>query len=192
MRKHGIIAIGIPEDDELIDCQITSGAEDVMLITRQGKSIRFPAKQVRSMGRTARGVHGIRLRNDDEVVAMVVIKNPEGTILFASENGFGKRTKAKEFRVQQRAGMGIIAMKVTERTGKVVGAIEVSEGDQVVLVNSDGVLIRIDASGISTIGRATQGVKLISLTAGQKLTGLARVIERENEKNENQESLLKE
>ncbi|MCD6417461.1 DNA gyrase subunit A [bacterium] len=192
VRKHGIIAIGIPEDDELIDCQITSGAEDVMLITRQGKSIRFPAKQVRSMGRTARGVHGIRLRNDDEVVAMVVIKNPEGTILFASENGFGKRTKAKEFRVQQRAGMGIIAMKVTERTGKVVGAIEVSEGDQVVLVNSDGVLIRIDASGISTIGRATQGVKLISLTAGQKLTGLARVIERENEKNENQESLLKE
>ncbi|RKZ24858.1 DNA gyrase subunit A, partial [bacterium] len=140
VRKHGIIAIGIPEDDELIDCQITSGAEDVMLITRQGKSIRFPAKQVRSMGRTARGVHGIRLRNDDEVVAMVVIKNPEGTILFASENGFGKRTKAKEFRVQQRAGMGIIAMKVTERTGKVVGAIEVSEGDQVVLVNSDGVL----------------------------------------------------
>lgn len=190
VRKHGIIAIGIPEDDELIDCQITSGAEDVMLVTKLGKSIRFPVNQVRSMGRTARGVHGIRLRKDDDVVTMVVLKNPEGTILFASENGFGKRTNAKEFRMQRRSGMGIIAMKVTQRTGNVIGAVEITDADEVVLVNSDGVLIRISAKGISTIGRATQGVKLISLKKEQRLMGLARVVERETEKNEPQEELL--
>ncbi len=182
-RRRGVIAIDVPEEDRLIDCQVTSGAEDVMLITRKGMSIRFPVNQVRSMGRTARGVIGIRLRGDDEVVAMTVLRNPEGTILFASENGYGKRTKTSEFRLQRRGGRGIIAMRVTEKTGSVVGAAEVNDDDQVVLVNSDGVLIRIKVKEISTIGRATQGVRLISLSGNQKLTDLARVVEREEGNN---------
>ena len=180
-KRRGIIAIGIPDDDELIDCHLTTGDEDVMLITRKGISIRFPSRQSRAMGRNARGVIGIRLREDDSVVSMTVITNPEGVILFASENGYGKRTKTEEFRPQNRGGRGIIAMRVTPKIGEVIGALEVEEDDEVVLVNSDGVLIRIKVASISIIGRATQGVKLIRIEKGQKLTGIAKVIEKEEE-----------
>ena len=180
-KRRGIIAIGIPDDDELIDCHLTTGDEDVMLITRKGISIRFPSRQSRAMGRNARGVIGIRLREDDSVVSMTVITNPEGVILFASENGYGKRTKTEEFRPQNRGGRGIIAMRVTPKIGEVIGALEVEDDDEVVLVNSDGVLIRIKVASISIIGRATQGVKLIRIEKGQKLTGIAKVIEKEEE-----------
>ncbi|MCD6595712.1 DNA gyrase subunit A [bacterium] len=180
-KRRGIIAIGIPEDDELIDCHLTTGDEDVMLITRKGISIRFSSKQSRSMGRNARGVIGIRLRKDDFIVSMTVITKPQGVILFASENGYGKRTKTEEFRQQYRAGRGIIAMRVTPKIGEVIGALEVEDDDEIVLVNSDGVLIRIKVASVSIIGRATQGVKLIRIQKNQKLTGIAKVIEKEEE-----------
>ncbi|RKZ30276.1 DNA gyrase subunit A, partial [bacterium] len=181
-RKKGIIAIKLPDDDQLIDCNLIAGMEDIMLVTRKGISIRFPSKQVRIMGRNTRGLIGIRLKEDDSVISMTVITRPEGVILFASENGFGKRTKTEEFRVQKRSGKGIIAMKTTKKTGKVIGSMEVEEDDEIVLVNSDGVLIRIKVSDISIIGRATQGVKLIRLKDEQILTGIAKVIEKD-EKN---------
>ncbi len=180
-RRRGIVAIDVPQDDELIACEIASQDEDVMLVTRGGISIRFPVGQVRAMGRTARGVIGIRLREGDEVVAMVVVKDEGSTILFAAENGYGKRTKTSEFRRQSRAGFGVIAMRTTEKTGPVVGAVEVTDEDEIVMVNSDGMLVRTSAGGISVMGRATQGVKLIALAPGQKLTGLAKVVEKEQQ-----------
>ncbi len=183
-KRRGIIAISVPEDDELIDCALISGSEDVMLVTAGGISIRFPAEQVRVMGRNARGVIGIRLAPGDEVVSMTVISDPQGTILFVAENGYGKRTKTEEFRKQSRGGKGIIAMKVTQRTGKVVGALEVSDEDDVVLVSSDGILIRLRVKEISIFGRATQGVRLIRLLPGQVLTGVAKVVERDEEEQE--------
>ncbi|HDG68543.1 MAG TPA: DNA gyrase subunit A, partial [candidate division Zixibacteria bacterium] len=183
-KRRGIIAISVPEDDELIDCALISGSEDVMLVTAGGISIRFPAEQVRVMGRNARGVIGIRLAPGDEVVSMTVISDPEGKILFVAENGYGKRTKTEEFRKQNRGGKGIIAMKVTERTGKVVGALEVSDEDDVVLVSSDGILIRLKVKDISVFGRATQGVRLIRLLPGQVLAGVAKVVERDEEEQE--------
>jgi DNA gyrase subunit A len=130
-------------------------------------------------------VIGIRLATGDEVVSMTVISDPEGKILFVAENGYGKRTKTKEFRKQNRGGKGIIAMKVTERTGKVVGALEVSDEDDVVLVSSDGILIRLKVKDISVFGRATQGVRLIRLLPGQVLAGVAKVVERDEEEQEN-------
>jgi len=183
-KRRGVIAIGMPDDDELIACEVMTGAEDIMLATRKGISIRFHLSDVRKMGRTARGVIGIRLRKDNSVIAMTVLTRLDGTILFASENGYGKRTKTEEFRIQKRAGMGIIAMRVTPRIGEVIGALEVENDDQIVLVSSDGILIREKVSEISVIGRATQGVRLIRLQKEQKLIGIARVIERENDENE--------
>jgi len=178
-KRRGIIAIGMPEDDRLIDCHITTGAEDVMLATKKGISIRFHTSQVRFMGRNARGVIGIRLRKGDAVVAMTVLTNSDGKILFASENGYGKRTKTEEFRDQHRSGKGIIAMRTTEKTGQLIGALEVNDDDHIVLINSNGDLIRTRVSEISVIGRATQGVKLIRIQDDQKLTDLAKVIENE-------------
>ena len=178
-RRRGVVAISVGRDDELIGCCLVNGEQNVLLVTAKGQSIRFPVSNVRIMGRSARGVIGIRLRGEDSVVAMVGIENPENTILFASENGFGKRTQIKEFRVQSRGGIGIKAMKVVPKTGRIVGAVEVDDDDEVVLVNSDGILIRIAVSEVPVMGRYTQGVRLIMLKPGQKLAGLAKVVERE-------------
>ena len=181
-RKGGIIAIGIEQGDNLIEARLTSGASEAVLITREGMSIRFEESDVRAMGRPATGVRGINLDKDDRVVALAVV-DAAATLLVAGENGIGKRTAFDEYRVQSRGGKGIITMKTNDKTGKVVGALTVTDGDEIMLLTQQGQMVRTPVKDIREAGRNTQGVKLINLTANDKLTAIARVIS-ENEEPE--------
>jgi len=179
-RKGGIIAIGIEPDDNLIEVKQTSGANEAVLITREGMSIRFPEDDVRSMGRPATGVRGISLDKDDRVVALAVV-DTGATLLVAGENGIGKRTNFDEYRVQSRGGKGIITMKTTDKTGLVVGALTVTDRDEIMLLTMQGQMVRTPVQAIRETGRNTQGVKLVNLAAGDKLTAIARVISESGE-----------
>ena len=183
VRKGGIIAITIDPGDTLIDTKLTTGQNEVVLITREGQSIRFPEDDVRSMGRPAGGVRGISLEKSDAVVALAVVV-PNATLLVAGENGIGKRTGFDEYRVQSRAGKGIITMKTTDKTGLVVGALTVKEEDEMMLITVGGQMVRTAVKDIREIGRNTQGVKLINLDAGDKLQAIAPVISEESEESE--------
>lgn len=173
-RSNGIIAIELSEDDRLIGVDITVGHHEVMLFTTAGKVIRFDEDIVRCMGRTARGVRGIKLQDNQRVVSLVVIAS-KGDILTATENGYGKRTAIEEYRTSGRGGQGVISIHVNERNGKVVGAIQVSPEDQVMLISNKGTLVRVPVAEISLIGRNTQGVRLISLSNEELLVGLERI-----------------
>ena len=175
IRKGGIIAIGIEPGDALIDVKLTSGQDEVVLITRDGMSIRFSEEDVRPMGRPASGVRGINLEKDDAVVAAAVVV-PDATLLVAGDNGIGKRTSFEEYRRQSRGGKGIITMKTTEKTGAVVGALTVKEQDEIMLITVAGQMVRIFVKDIREAGRNTQGVKLINLEANDKLQAIAPVI----------------
>ena len=150
-----------------------------MLVSSQGKAIRFKESDVRAMGRTARGVRGIKLKPDQEVISLII--PDQGQILVASENGYGKRTQLTEFSPINRGGQGVIAMKVSDRNGKIVGALQVFEGDEMILISDQGTLVRIRTEEVSVLGRNTQGVRLINLAAGEQLVGLERVDEPEEE-----------
>jgi DNA gyrase subunit A len=177
-RTVGIIALNIRDDDELIAVHISNGDQDVFLSTRQGKSIRFRESESRSMGRTAAGNIGIRMEPANEVVGMEILDPDEGTtILTVTENGFGKRTKSDEYRSQSRGGKGILTIKTTERNGAVVYSCQVSDLDQLMIITDHGKIIRLRVADISVIGRNTQGVKLIDLGEGEKVIGVAKVIE---------------
>jgi DNA gyrase subunit A len=152
----------------------------VVLITRNGMSIRFSEEDVRPMGRPATGVRGIELEADDSVVALAVAE-PEATLLVAGENGLGKRTSFDEYRRQSRAGKGIITMKTTDRTGGVVGALTVRDQDEIMLITAGGQMVRIGVAGIRQAGRNTQGVKLIELESNDRLQAIAPVIPEEGE-----------
>ena len=178
IRKGGIIAIGIEPTDTLIEVRLTSGSDEVLLITHEGQSIRFHEEDVRSMGRPASGVRGITLEKDDAVVALSVVV-PDATLLVAGENGIGKRTDFGQYRVQSRGGKGIITMKTTEKTGGVVGALTVKDEDEIMLITVGGQMVRITVKGIREAGRNTQGVKLIDLAPGDKLQAIAPVISEE-------------
>lgn len=180
VRKGGIIAIGIEPTDQLIDVKLTSGHDEVVLITREGMSIRFSEEDVRSMGRPAGGVRGISLDASDAVVALAVVV-PECTLLVAGENGIGKRTDFQEYRSQSRGGKGIITMKTTEKTGGVVGSLTVKDAEDIMLITVAGQMVRIGVSGIREAGRNTQGVKLINLEEGDKLQAIAPVISESDE-----------
>ena len=180
VRKGGIIAIGIEGGDSLIDVKLTEGENEVVLITSEGQSIRFAEKEVRVMGRPAGGVRGISLEEADAVVALAVVV-PDATLLVAGELGIGKRTDFSEYRLQSRAGKGIITMKTTERTGKVVGALTVKDADEIMLITVAGQMVRTRVSDIREAGRNTQGVKLIDLDASDKLQAIAPVISEEKE-----------
>ncbi|MBI4596714.1 MAG: hypothetical protein HY730_10140 [Candidatus Tectomicrobia bacterium] len=171
-RSGGIIALVIDEGDELIGVKMTDGNQGVFLATRLGKCIHFPEEQVRSMGRVARGVHGIRLAISDQVVSMEILK-PDATIVTVTENGFGKRTELSEYRVQNRGGMGIINIKVTRKNGPVVDVKQVTNEDELMIVASEGKLIRLKAEGISVIGRNTQGLRLIDIGVEDRVVGVA-------------------
>jgi DNA gyrase subunit A len=179
-RKGGIIAIGIESTDNLIEVKQTSGQSEAVLITREGMSIRFEESDVRSMGRPATGVRGISLEKDDRVVALAVV-DPNATLLVAGENGIGKRTAFDEYRVQSRGGKGIITMKTTDKTGKVVGALTVTDNDEIMLLTQQGQMVRTPVKDIREAGRNTMGVKLINLTGGDKLTAIARVVSESQE-----------
>jgi DNA gyrase subunit A len=178
VRKGGIIAITIEANDTLIDVKLTTGANEVVLITRQGMSIRFPEEQVRSMGRQAAGVKGIELEANDCVVALAVVV-PDATLLVAGDNGLGKRTAFDEYRLQSRGGKGIITMRTTDKTGLVVGALPVHEQDEIMLLTTGGQMVRIRASGIRETGRVAMGVKLIDLEPSDRLQAIAPVISEE-------------
>ncbi|HET6628831.1 MAG TPA: DNA gyrase subunit A [Woeseiaceae bacterium] len=172
-RTSGIIAIDLRNDDRLVDVAITDGKQDIMLVASNGKAIRFNEGDVRAMGRGAAGVRGIRLASEHEVIALTIVG--EGMLLTATENGFGKRTAMEDFPVQGRGGQGVIAIQTTDRNGRTVGALQVMEDDEIMLISSSGTLVRTPVSDISIIGRNTQGVRLIRVEDGQRLVGLARI-----------------
>jgi DNA gyrase subunit A len=177
-RSHGIIAVRVDEGDGLVGVELTEGDKDIVLGTRKGKLIRFSEKDARPVGRVSRGVHGIRLVGNDEVVAMEVV-TPDATLLTVTENGYGKRTRTEEYRRQSRGGQGIITIKTDARNGEVVGMKQVTDEDELIMVSSDGKIIRMKASQIPVIGRNTKGVRLIGLKEGGKVVSFAKLEEKE-------------
>ncbi|TMQ58290.1 MAG: DNA gyrase subunit A [Candidatus Eisenbacteria bacterium] len=177
-RRGGIVAIGVDENDALIDAVLTDGTQEIVLQKRNGKAIRFNEGDVRPMGRTAYGVRGVTLEEDDAVVGMIAVKR-EASLLVATENGYGKRSPISEYRITGRGGRGIISIQATERNGRVVAALEVVPTDQVMLITRGGIVIRTKVSEISEIGRNTQGVRLINLEEGDQLIDVARVEEKD-------------
>lgn len=175
IRKGGIIAINIEEKDRLIDCKLTTGNDEVVLITHEGMSIRFHEEDCRDMGRNAVGVWGIRPAEGDYVVGAAIV-NKDCQLLVAGENGLGKRTSFEEYRLQGRGGKGIITMKTTDRTGGVAGALTVRDEDELMLITNKGKMVRTKIAGIRETGRNAQGVKLIDLRAGEVLQGIAPVV----------------
>jgi DNA gyrase subunit A len=174
-RSKGIAAIKIDPGDELIGVRQTDGNKEIILSTREGLSIKFSEKDAREIGRVSRGMIGIRLRKDDEVVSVDSLDR-NTSLLAVTEKGFGKRTSQKEYRRQKRGGKGIITMKITPKNGKVVGVLQVTDDDEIIIIASGGKLIRIKASKIRIIGRSTQGVKLIDVADDNKVVGIGRVV----------------
>jgi len=176
-RKTGLIAMKLKDDDELIAIKETTGSDTVIIITKKGKCISFSEEDVRPMGRIAGGVRAIKLEGDDEVVSMELVK-PDQELFVVTEKGFGKRTKAKEYKIQVRGGKGLLTYDKSKfsKTGQLVGAITVEEDDDIILINSDGVIIRIPAHDVSRLGRATQGVKIMSVNEDANIIALAKVI----------------
>ncbi len=172
-RASGIIAIDLRDDDKLVNVEITDGATEVLLVASHGKSIRFKEEDVRPMGRGAAGVRGIKLPAGHEVIALSIMR--DGLILTATENGYGKRTPIDDFPVQGRGGQGVIAIQTTDRNGRTVGALQVADDDEVMLISSNGTLVRTGVDDISIMGRNTQGVRLIRVGESQRLVGLARI-----------------
>ena len=174
-RKGGIYAIDIREKDKLIEAKITDGTNDILLGTHEGKSIRFSEENIRSSGRKTMGVKGIRLSSkDDRVIGMLVVKR-EGTILVGTEKGYGKRTDVIQYRTQNRGGKGVLTMRCTKKTGKMVNIMEVVDTDDLIIITNSGVLMRQPVSAIRTIGRVTQGVRLVKLDKGTTISSITRV-----------------
>ena len=172
-RANGIIGLGLMEGDHLINVELTNGENDILLFSSAGKCIRFSEQDVREMGRTARGVRGITLKKDQHVVSMLVAH--EGNILTVTENGYGKQTRLEEFSRIRRSGQGVIAIQTSDRNGQLVGAVQVEDKDQIMLISNGGTLVRTAVDGISVLGRNTQGVTLIRLNEKEMLVGLAKI-----------------
>ncbi|MFO7747167.1 MAG: DNA gyrase C-terminal beta-propeller domain-containing protein, partial [Orrella sp.] len=180
-RKAGIIAVSLDEGDYLIGAELTDGQHDVMLFSNAGKAVRFQENDVRPMGRNARGVRGMSLEPDQEVIAMLAASDESRSVLTATEKGYGKRTPIAEYTRHGRGTKGMIAIQTSERNGKVVSAVLVSPTDDIMLITNSGVLVRTRVDEIREMGRATQGVTLISVDDGSRLSGVRRVVERDVE-----------
>ena len=178
-RTNGIIAVDLRGDDKLVDVAITDGNAEILLVASHGKSIRFKEEDVRPMGRGATGVRGIKLPKNHEVIALTIIR--EGLILTATANGYGKRTPVDDFPLQGRGGQGVIAIQTSDRNGNTVGALQVAAEDEIMLISSNGTLVRTAVGEISIMGRNTQGVRLIRVARDQRLVGLARIVYIEGE-----------
>ena len=176
IRAVGLNAINIREGDQLIDVRVTTGESEVILATRKGMAIRFKETDARPIGRATSGVRGITLSKGDEVIGMVTLLRPETTLLVVTEGGMGKRTAVDAYRIQQRGGKGVINMKTGEKAGEVVAIKSVVEDDEVVMITRNGVVNRQRVSEIRTIGRATQGVRLVNLDLADRVMDVARVI----------------
>jgi DNA gyrase subunit A len=179
-RAGGIIAMGVEDGDAVIAAVVSDGSAEVFIGTRDGMSIRFPETDVRPMGRTAYGVRGITLREDDAVVAMEIL-SPGGTIVSVTEQGFGKRTELDEYRLQSRGGVGIINIQPSERNGKVVGVAQVTDDEELLLITQQGKILRMAVHDIRTIGRATQGVRLIDIEGDDRAVSIAKLAERDGD-----------
>lgn len=175
-RSNGLIALALEEEDTLVGAAITTGDAEVMLLSNAGKAIRFKETDVRAMGRTARGVRGIRLQPEQRVIALIIPED-NAQILTASEKGYGKRTPVEDFRITGRGGQGVISMQCTERNGEIVGAIQVTAAEEIMLISDQGTLVRTRVEEVSSLGRNTQGVTLIKVSEQEKLVGVARVQE---------------
>ena len=173
-RASGIKAIELRDDDKLVDVVITNGSDHIMLLADSGKSVRFSETDVRSMGRTAGGVRGIRITDGQEVIAMIKVEEG-GSILTSTENGYGKRTNVDDYPLKGRGGQGVISIKTNERNGKIVGAVQVQSDDDFMMITDNGTLVRIAVSDVSEMGRNTQGVRLIRLTKGEKLVEIEKI-----------------
>ena len=180
-RKAGIIAVALDDGDYLIGAQLTSGSNDIMLVSDAGKAVWFDEEDVRPMGRPARGVRGMKLQKDQQVLSLLVAQDDAQTVLVATENGFGKRTALADFRHSGRGTQGVKAIADSARNGRVVAAKLVSDEDEIMLITTGGVLIRTRVNEIRELGRATQGVTLISLDDGEKLAGLEKIVETDDE-----------
>lgn len=187
VRAVGLNAINIREGDELIDVQITSGDDEIILASRGGMAIRFNERDARQMGRATAGVRGLKLRDDDVVMGMVVVR-PDSTLLVVSENGMGKRTNVDAYRLQKRGGKGVINLKTSQKTGQVVAIKAVQEDEQLMVITKAGVVNRQRVAEISLIGRATQGVKLVNLDKGDIVVDVARIVIEDEENGENGEN----
>ena len=187
VRKIGLAAISLRDDDELIEVKATDDKKDIILVTKYGQCIRFKENDVRSTGRVSMGVRGINLLDGDEVVAMQL--NTQGYyLLVVSENGMGKRTSISEFTCQNRGGKGVKCYKITEKTGNVIGAKAVNEENEIMMITTEGIIIRLQCSDISILGRITSGVKLINLSEGVTVASFAKVREKDEDKAENESS----
>jgi DNA gyrase subunit A len=179
-RADGIIAMGVEESDAVIAVELSDGKEQIFIGTRNGMAIRFDETDVRPMGRTAYGVRGITLRDDDEVVGMEVVR-PGGTVLTVAQNGYGKRTELEEYRLTGRGGVGVINIQTSDRNGKVVGIVFVTDDDQVMFITQQGMILRTRAGDVRAIGRATQGVRLIGMDEGDEVVAVAKLAERDED-----------
>ena len=173
-RASGIKAIELRENDRLVDVVITEGSDHIMLLADSGKSVRFSETDVRSMGRTAGGVRGIRITEDQEVIAMIKVEEG-GSVLTSTENGYGKRTNVDDYPMKGRGGQGVISIKTNQRNGRIVGAVQVQNDDEIMMITDNGTLVRIAVAEVSEMGRNTQGVRLIRLTKGEKLVEIAQI-----------------
>ena len=180
VRKSGLAAITLKEGDELIEVKATNNTKDIILITKQGMCIRFNEKEVRSTGRTSMGVIGMSVAGDDEVIGMQLDTQGEA-LLIVSENGLGKRTLVEEFTPQHRGGKGVKCYKITEKTGNVVGAKAVNEENEIMMITTEGIIIRLQCADISVLGRITSGVKMINLTDGVTVASIAKVRDKDPE-----------
>jgi DNA gyrase subunit A len=179
-RRVGIQAIDLESEDRLIEAKVTDGERQIVLAKAMGKAIRFAEEEVRPMGRTARGVRGVFVDPDDEVVGMVALERG-GSLIVVTEQGFGKRTTIDDYRVTRRGGKGIITVKANERNGKLVAIREVTDSDELMIITRHGIVIRLAVSGVSMMGRNTQGVRMINLDEGDAVIGVARLVTEEEE-----------
>ena len=175
-RQNGINAISIREGDQLLEAKLTTGNSQIMLAVKSGKAIRFEEEKVRPMGRTASGVRGVRLANDsDEVVGMICVNNFESDVLVVSENGYGKRSSIEDYRITNRGGKGVKTINVTEKTGSLIALKNVTDDNDLMVVNKSGITIRISVSDLRQMGRATQGVRIIKLRENDSIAAVAKV-----------------
>jgi DNA gyrase subunit A len=181
-RSNGINAITIKDNDELLEAKLTTGNSQILIAVKSGKCIRFEESKTRPMGRNASGVRGIRLKDDkDEVVGMISVNDMDSDILVVSKNGYGKRSSLEDYRITNRGGKGVKTISITEKTGKLVSIKNVSDNDDLMIINKSGIAIRMEVASLRVMGRATQGVRLINLKNTDSIAAVAKVVHEEDE-----------
>src|SRR5690606_7587184 len=188
-RTNGINAIGIREGDELLEAKLTNGTNEIMLALKSGKAIRFNEEKVRFMGRTASGVRGVTLASEkDEVVGMICVENEEANVLVVSANGYGKRSEVADYRITNRGGKGVKTINVTPKTGNLIAMKNVTDDDDLMIITRNGITIRMHVDELRVMGRATQGVRLISLRNDDDIAAVAKVYRNREEEEEGDEN----